>query len=86
MGSGRLVGPAPMRVVELARGVLRVAVGVAVAGGPHQQPDAGDAAGDPDDAPDRVGEGRERQGAYLRSTTIVFTEAVTPSATSTTTT
>jgi hypothetical protein len=39
-----------------------------------------------DDAPDRVRQGGERQAGYFRSTTIVFTEAVTPSAISTTTT
>ena len=86
--SGRLVGPAAVLGVELARRVLGVTIDVAVAAGPHEHGDSGDAAGDPDGAPDRVGQGRERQraDAQVRSTTIVLTEAVTPSATSTTTT
>ena len=77
-----------MRVVEVARGVLLVAVVVTPTREPGEQRDRADAADDTDDPPDRVREGgeRQREARYLRSTTIVFTEAVTPSATSTTTT
>jgi hypothetical protein len=81
-----VVRPASVRVVVVAGGVLGVALGVAAGGEPDEHEDRRCAAGDADDAPDRVRERRERQPGYFRSTTIVFTEAVTPSATSTTTT
>ena len=84
--SGRFVRPVPVLGVELARRVLGVALARAGAGGPQEQPDPRDAAGYADRAPDRVGEGGERNQGQVRSTTIVFTEAVTPSATSTMTT
>ena len=87
--SGRLVGPATVLAVEVARGVLRIAFGGTAAGRPDEHRDADNAADDADDAPDRVGESGERQQGVerqVRSTTIVLTEAVTPSATSTTTT
>jgi len=83
--SDRVVRPAAVLGVELPRGVLRVALDGAAACGPDQQRDARSAADHADDAPDRVGEGGERQD-QVRSTTIVLTDAVTPSATSTTTT
>jgi hypothetical protein len=73
-------------VVVLAGGVLGVAVGVAGGGVTGEHEDRGDATDDADDAPDRVRQGGEWQPGYFRSTTIVFTEAVTPSAISTTTT
>ena len=76
-----------MRVVVVAGGVLGVALGVPVGGDPDEREDRDGAAGNTRDAPDRVGQGSgEWQPGYFRSTTIVFTEAVTPSATSTTTT
>ncbi len=83
-GCLRLVRPAAVRVVEVARGVLLVAVAVAATGVPGQCRDRSEAADDADDAPDRVRDPCEQ--SYFFSTTIVFTEAVTPSATSTTTT
>jgi hypothetical protein len=73
-------------VVVLAGGVLGVTLGVPVTGEPDEHEDRNGAAGDADDAPDRVRQGGDWQPGYFRSTTIVFTEAVTPSATSTTTT
>jgi hypothetical protein len=75
-----------VRVVELARGVLGVAIGVPGAGEAGEHDDRPDAPDDTDRAPDRVRQGGEWQPGYFRSTTIVFTEAVTPSETSTTTT
>lgn len=84
--SGRVVRPAPVLGIEVARRVLRVAISWAVLRRPYEHGDAGHAADHPYGAPDRVGQGGERQCDQVRSTTIVFTEAVTPSATSTTTT
>jgi hypothetical protein len=75
-----------VRVVVLAGRVLGVALGVPAGGEPDEHEDGRRAAGDAGDAPDRVRQGGEWQPGYFRSTTIVFTEAVTPSATSTTTT
>ena len=85
---GRLVRPASVRVVEVARSILGLALTGVGLHRPQEHRDPDHTAGDPDDAPDRVGGDCERQdrARYLRSTTIVFTEAVTPSATSTTTT
>jgi hypothetical protein len=73
-----------VRVIEVARRVLGVAVGVAAAGEPREDRDRSDAADDADDPPDRVRQSGEDD--YFFSTTIVLTDAVTPSATSTTTT
>lgn len=81
-----LVGPVAVRVVELARGVLLVAVGMAASREPGESRDRAEPSDNADDPPDRVRDGGERQPGYFRSTTIVFTDAVTPSATSTTTT
>ena len=76
-----------MGLVEVARGVLVVAVAMSATDEPREHDHATEPAGDADGSPDRVCEGGERQrGGYLRSTTIVLTDAVTPSATSTTTT
>jgi hypothetical protein len=76
-----------VHVVVLARCVLLVAVAVPAGGIPPERKDRRRAADDADDAPDRVRErGEQRQPGYFRSTTIVFTEAVTLSAISTTTT
>jgi hypothetical protein len=59
---------------------------VTAAGEPGEAHDRAEAADHADDPPDRVGDASDEQPGYFRSTTIVFTDAVTPSATSTTTT
>ena len=88
--SGRLVGPAAVQVIEVARGVLVVSIAVTAARVPGEDRDRAEPADDADGAPDRVGERCERQNfgpaGYFFSTTIVLTEALTPSATSTMTT
>ena len=74
-----------MALVEVARRILLVAVGMAAAGEPCEHCDRSQPGNEGDDRPDRVGDGGEGQ-CYFFSTTIVFIDAVTPSATSTTTT
>ncbi len=75
-----------MLVEVLAGGVLGIAVGVTGSREVREHEDRRRSTDDADDAPGRVREPGERQRDYFRSTTIVFTEAVTPSAISTTTT
>lgn len=78
-----LVGPVPVAIEERPGVVLGVALLVAVHGHPQHPHDGSDAAHQGDGGPDRVGDGGEGQG-YC-SVTMVFTEALTPSASSTTT-